>query len=84
MSEILDDIKAFMDRLPRGPVPARMETGLGVLEVLRAAAPAEERPAWIPPLSAVVGLPIVPCDDMQPGEWRLIDTDGNVIGEGTL
>lgn len=84
MSEILDQLREFTDALPRGPVPARLEVGKGVLTVLCAAIPAEE-PRWTgPPPSALFGIPVVPSDDVPPGEWRLLDTDGAVIDSGTL
>lgn len=76
----------LMEGFDLGPVAARLEVGKGVLPALRATIPAAAKePRWTgPPSSALFGIPIVPCDDVPPGKWRLLDTNGHVMKSGTL
>lgn len=62
--------------LPRGPIPARVEVGTGVLAQLRLAALDDDGP--LPP-ALMPGIPVFEKPDMPVFAWRLYDTDGNLI-----
>jgi hypothetical protein len=65
-------------------IAARLEAGELVRQhFANVAAKTPPRPAWMPP-PTVTGLPIVANDSLLPDEWRLIDTDGGVMGEGRI
>ncbi len=67
---------------PDRRIAARLEAGELVRQHLASiAAKTPPRPAWMPP-PTIPGLPIVANDNLQPDEWRLIDTDGGVMSEG--
>lgn len=84
MSEILDQISAYARQFPypRDPVPGRLEVGTLLHQTLReAAGRADGATPWAPP-PALFGVHIVPCEDIEPDAWRLLDTDGELISEG--
>ncbi len=69
---------------PDRRIAARLEAGELVLQHFASiATKTPPRPVWMPP-PAVPGLPIVRNDNLQPDEWRLLDTDGGVMSEGQL
>jgi hypothetical protein len=89
MSSVFDQVSEFARLLPlpsRDPVPGRLEVGSVAHARLTDAArpPAEERPWERPVLSALYGLPIVPSATMDPLAWRILDTDGKVVGSGLM
>lgn len=85
---VLTTCLAYAQRLvPAGPVPARLEVGTITNDLLaRASVPGTS--AWVPPelngVVAILGLPIVPCEDLDALGWRLLDADGEVIDSGML
>ncbi|MEU4578954.1 hypothetical protein [Nonomuraea sp. NPDC023979] len=81
--------------LPEPPPVTRIEVGSLMHEWLKATA----RPPWglprdnpwrpdgwtpPPPIRALFGVPVVLREDLDPGAWRAIDRDGNVMKEGAL
>ncbi|MCG5464208.1 hypothetical protein MED01_002373 [Micromonospora sp. MED01] len=69
---------------PDRRIAGRLEVGELVRQHLTAIAePAPRPPAWLPQ-PAMLGVPVVHNDNLQPDEWRLLDTDGEVMGEGRL
>lgn len=79
--------------LPEPPRVARFEVGQAMLDALKAAARPEDSPpedpwrpaGWTPPppVGVAYGVPVVLCEDLEPGAWRAIDRDGEIIREGT-
>lgn len=83
MSDLLAELKRLADRMPSPPPTRRLEVGPGVLAALKASAPAPT-PWWSPAMAALTGIPVMEPEGMTPGAWRLLDSDGAVICEGTL
>lgn len=79
VEQLLELARPDVDR----PQLGRVEVGALVHPLLKSAFPLGERlsPA---PVSALYGVPVVTPDGMDPRAWRLLDTDGHVIKEGTL
>lgn len=91
VEQLMRNVETFISSNPwQFPTPfriARMEAGKDVLDQLKTAARPEGASAespWPPPLSALLGVPVVVRDDLEPGAWRFIDRDGQVLKEGTL
>lgn len=94
MADILAQLQELRRRLPDRPRLARVEVGQAAHDWLKATArpegaPSESpwRPAgWTPPPpgGSAFGVPVELRDDLEPGAWRLIDRDGEVIAQGTV
>lgn len=94
MSDILARIQELARNLPEPPPVARLEVGQVMLDWLKATAHPEDAPpenpwrplGWTPPppCGSLFGVPVVLNEDLEPGAWRAIDRDGNVMKEGTL
>lgn len=94
MSDILARIQALRRSLPEPPPVARVEVGSFMLEWLKVAGRPDALPGenpwrpdgWTPPppIGALFGVPVVLNEDLDPGAWRAIDRDGNVMKEGAL
>ncbi|MEV1315352.1 hypothetical protein AB0J14_04625 [Micromonospora arborensis] len=69
---------------PDRRIAARLEAGELVRQHLASiTTKAPPRPAWMPQ-PTVPALPIVHNNNLQPDEWRLLDTDGGVMSEGRI
>lgn len=80
-----DSLREFARQFPKDErIAGRLEAGELVRRHLTEVAErAPRRPEWSPQ-PAMVGLPIVHNDNLQPDEWLLLDTDGGVMGEGRI
>lgn len=91
---MITQMQELRRRLPEPPRLARVEVGQAAFEWLKATyrpegAPPESpwRPVgWTPPPpgGSMLGVPVVVRDDLEPGAWRLIDHDGEILNEGIL
>lgn len=77
-----DELHAYLDAVPSGPRPGRLEVDwLAHARLYLLAPQAEAVPA---PLAAVWGVLIVESTELEMDEWRLVDTDGTTMREGRL
>lgn len=89
MSDMLDRIQDFVRRFPiaaPAPQPGRVEVGAMVHEWLaRTGSSPSSAPPWgLSPVAALYGVPVVPCDDIDPCAWRLLDRDDGILAEGVM
>jgi hypothetical protein len=55
------------------------------MEMLCAASPSvPERPPWAGSVESFTGIPIILCEEWEPGTWALVDTDGSLIDSGVF
>jgi hypothetical protein len=96
VSDILARLYALARTLPEPPPVACFEVGKAMHDWLEATARPEGAPPedpWRPvdapmpppsPIAALFGVPVVLREDLEPGAWRAIDRDGEIMKEGTL
>ena len=87
VEQLLGAARPLMER----PQLGRVEVGSDAYALLKARFLAETQPefrpaGYIPPpeSATMYGVPVVTPDGMDPRAWRLLDTDGHVLKEGTL
>lgn len=85
IEHVLDVARRLADR----PQPGRIEVGTLAYAALKARFTPEGAPPENPYRSLAIstslyGVPLMTRGSMDPDAWRLLDTDGHVIKEGTL
>lgn len=85
---MLDDIRDLSQRIMQDPydqpLPARIEVDNVALAALRTLAVERTRPPWAGVIGDPFGIPIHINPDLPRGGWRVIDSDANVLNEGTV
>ena len=78
---------ALADMAAQPPRPVRLDASRDVIAALLVwALPAEETTRYVPldGLGALTGITVVADDELPVGAWRLMDSAGNVMDEGTI
>jgi hypothetical protein len=79
--DILAQVREHMNVIPDRPVASRLEMGwIARMRLSWRARPLDS----VSQVDALFGVPVVEVTDLRPDEWRLLDSDGKVIKEGTL
>lgn len=81
---VLDLIRDFSRQLRIEPLPGRLECGRLVPDVLTALADGLTSHTRVPTIGAMWGVPVVVDDGMDPLAWRMLDTDGQVLKQGSV